>query len=702
MEAYFAPAAVHKRETRSLLGLLKVALQRHAEVFTGAARSARAFSRTSSRSSRAPDSGAIWTLRSGHHATVSLERKRKVLHRRTVERASNVGRTSLSLTLIPRLHTEKNKHTHHSETVSETVAWCLCHGSRRTLQRGRPRGVRGVPRGRRPPGRGRRRRVRRARRRRSAQPAQRAPRRPRAQFRDPRVRGVHGARGPRGERPQTQAARRCANASRRENKNKSANERNDAGAPSGESDARSSGVLRKELVRTCALALEITGISAASALAYVACKLVAHVLRVAPHGGRQSPLRARGGPVASISSDAAVGHETRRAALAATRGVLVECAAELVAPEFVLPHLAATLRDRAALCARATPPRGKSATRSTPNSPRASTPAERFLVEKTAGPWTHEGMVHHACVRTRRRDGTTSTRRGSASPQPRRRASPGRVRGGGVRVDAGGGRRRGGGVPARGGARRGARVRATKPSAAAAMTPLAGVTRTADAGRRGRARGVPQRARSSHRRETRARARAYDGENEKERAFARRARRGGSPRGRGTRSSAIGPTAVVGGASSPGTLAVGPKPRGRRDAGLDGGARARRGVWARPLDSPAADAGPTAPAARARAAAGVARVAAALAGARRAARGGGGGPRALGRRARRAHDAGDGATAGAYAAVLGAADALARRRRRRRRGGRDDRGPGRAAARPSGTRTSAPRRCFVALERRRG
>ena len=35
MEAYFAPAAVHKRETRSLLGLLKVALQRHAEVFTG-------------------------------------------------------------------------------------------------------------------------------------------------------------------------------------------------------------------------------------------------------------------------------------------------------------------------------------------------------------------------------------------------------------------------------------------------------------------------------------------------------------------------------------------------------------------------------------------------------------------------------------------------------------------------------------------
>tara|TARA_B110000977_G_scaffold115964_1_gene149821 strand:+ start:3057 stop:3416 length:360 start_codon:yes stop_codon:yes gene_type:complete len=35
MEAYFAPSAVHKRETRSLLGLLKVALQRHAEVFTG-------------------------------------------------------------------------------------------------------------------------------------------------------------------------------------------------------------------------------------------------------------------------------------------------------------------------------------------------------------------------------------------------------------------------------------------------------------------------------------------------------------------------------------------------------------------------------------------------------------------------------------------------------------------------------------------
>jgi len=37
MEAYFAPNAVHKRETRSLLGLLKVALQRHAEVFTGSA-----------------------------------------------------------------------------------------------------------------------------------------------------------------------------------------------------------------------------------------------------------------------------------------------------------------------------------------------------------------------------------------------------------------------------------------------------------------------------------------------------------------------------------------------------------------------------------------------------------------------------------------------------------------------------------------
>ena len=35
MEAYFVPAAVHKRETRSLLGLMKVALQRHAEVFTG-------------------------------------------------------------------------------------------------------------------------------------------------------------------------------------------------------------------------------------------------------------------------------------------------------------------------------------------------------------------------------------------------------------------------------------------------------------------------------------------------------------------------------------------------------------------------------------------------------------------------------------------------------------------------------------------
>jgi hypothetical protein len=30
-----SPLAVHKREMRSLLGLLRVALQRHAEIFTG-------------------------------------------------------------------------------------------------------------------------------------------------------------------------------------------------------------------------------------------------------------------------------------------------------------------------------------------------------------------------------------------------------------------------------------------------------------------------------------------------------------------------------------------------------------------------------------------------------------------------------------------------------------------------------------------
>ena len=211
-----------------------------------------------------------------------------------------------------------------------------------------------------------------------------------------------------------------ANASRRENKNKSANERNDAGAPSGESDARSSGVLRKELVRTCALALEITGISAASALAYVACKLVAHVLRVAPQASACLLSARAARAAASVSSDAAVGHETRRAALAATRGVLVECAAELVAPEFVLPHLAATLRDRAALCARATPPRGKR--RDAFDAELAAcvdAAAERFLVEKTAGHMDTRGYgPSRVCSNASTRRHDVDTTRGRIAPNP--------------------------------------------------------------------------------------------------------------------------------------------------------------------------------------------------------------------------------------------------------------------------------------------
>ena len=112
MEAYFAPAAVHKRETRSLLGLLKVALQRHAEVFTGSSTfCARAFSRTSSRSSRAPDSGAIWTLRSGHHATVSLERKKKSPSPALPSNARRTSNVTLSDAHTPSSH-EKKQNTH--------------------------------------------------------------------------------------------------------------------------------------------------------------------------------------------------------------------------------------------------------------------------------------------------------------------------------------------------------------------------------------------------------------------------------------------------------------------------------------------------------------------------------------------------------------------------------------------------------------
>lgn len=96
MEAYFAPAAVHKRETRSLLGLLKVALQRHAEVFTGSSTfCARAFAHllplVTCAGLRCDLDPPIWAPRHG----LSRKKKEKSFTGFTVERASNVERHSL-------------------------------------------------------------------------------------------------------------------------------------------------------------------------------------------------------------------------------------------------------------------------------------------------------------------------------------------------------------------------------------------------------------------------------------------------------------------------------------------------------------------------------------------------------------------------------------------------------------------------------
>ena len=451
---------------------------------------------------------------------------------------------------------------------------------------------------------------------------------------------------------------RLANASRRKNKSEGASAARDAETPFSRAATDRGKGFEEGFVRTCALALEVNGPAAAGALACVACKLVAHALRVAPQASACLLSARSARAAASLSSDATVGHEARRAALAATRGVLMECAAELVAAEFVLPHLAATLRDRAAFSISATPPLGKK--REAFDAELAAcvdAAAERFLATSVSsrgeiergerasdpaeGRFAPLAAVRHldtfaaACVSTLE-------------------AGEGAV-GAGLRAAALGAARA---------------CAATKPSAAAAMMPLlahAGSADVADALVECVARACFAERRGHHARGGRG---GKSGEKETEAVSASKRRRLSAGERdasaiRTARPEARGP-GVSGSAEPPRTI-------GSRD----GASRARGDsvtaaalAWmeacvlaaASQLVPPAGPATGTRapPAARARAAAGVARVAAAL---RRAE------PRAAaaaGTRdwlkwARTAHDGGDGDTARAYAAVLGAADATARR-----------------------------------------
>ena len=110
---------------------------------------------------------------------------------------------------------------------------------------------------------------------------------------------------------------------------------------------------------TGVLAVEVATCAAASALAQVACKLVAHAHRIAPQASSCFLTPKTLSAVSEISSNPQVGYETRRAGLNALRSILTECPPGVFDPDAVLQHVAVTMRERAGGALAATPPEGR-------------------------------------------------------------------------------------------------------------------------------------------------------------------------------------------------------------------------------------------------------------------------------------------------------------------------------------------------------